>query len=33
MDNRFKLLEYQNDVKNNLVNSSLEEIILFFNLK
>ena len=32
-DNRFKLLEYQNDVKNNLVNSSLEEIILFFNLK
>ena len=33
MDNRFKLLEYQNNVKNNLVNSSLEEIILFFNLK
>ena len=33
MDNRIKLLEYQNNVKNNIVKSSLEEIILFFNLK
>jgi|TARA_B100000780_G_C21113347_1_gene450161 hypothetical protein len=33
MDNRFELVEYQNEVKTNLVNSSIEEIILFFNLK
>ena len=32
-DNRFELIEYQKQVKTNLINSSIEEIILFLNLE
>ena len=31
-DNKFELTQYQNEVKNNLINKSSEEIILFLNL-
>ena len=32
-NNRFELVEYQKQVKTNLINSSIEEIILFLNLE
>ncbi len=31
-DNKFELTQYQNEIKNNLINKSSEEIILFLNL-
>ena len=31
-DNKFELSNYQNDVKDNLINKILEEIILFLNM-
>ena len=31
-DNKFELIQYQNEIKNNLINKSSEEIILFLNL-
>ena len=33
ISNRYKLVEYQNKIKTDLINSSVEEIILFLNLK
>jgi hypothetical protein len=32
-DNKFELVQYQNDVKNNLINKMIEDIILFINLQ
>ena len=32
-DNKFELSNYQNDVKDNLINKILEEIILFLNMQ
>tara|TARA_Y100000996_G_scaffold348187_1_gene286703 strand:+ start:1332 stop:1781 length:450 start_codon:yes stop_codon:yes gene_type:complete len=32
-DNKFDLVEYQNEVKNNLINEVIEDINLFINLK
>ena len=32
-DNKFELVQYQNDVKNNLINKIIEDIILFINLQ
>ena len=31
-DNKYDLLNYQNDIENNLVNKIIEDIILFINL-
>ena len=31
-NNKFELTQYQNEVKNNLINKSSEEILLFLNL-
>lgn len=33
LENRFELIEYQNIVKNNLINKIIEDIILFMNIK
>lgn len=32
-DNNFELVKYQNEIKKNLTNKIIEEIILFLNLK
>ncbi len=32
-DNKFELIEYQENVKNQLVNAVIEDIILFLNMK
>ena len=32
-DNKFELVQYQNDIKNNLINKIIEDIILFINLQ
>tara|TARA_B100001029_G_scaffold106599_1_gene87980 strand:+ start:558 stop:1007 length:450 start_codon:yes stop_codon:yes gene_type:complete len=32
-DNKFELVNYQNDVKNNLINKVIEDIVLFINLQ
>ena len=32
-DNKFELVQYQNDVKNNLINKIIEDIVLFINLQ
>ena len=32
-DNKFELVQYQNNVKNNLINKMIEDIILFINLQ
>lgn len=32
-ENKFELVQYQNDVKNNLINKMIEDIILFINLQ
>ena len=32
-ENRFELIEYQNEIKENLLNKSIEEIILFLNIQ
>ena len=32
-DNKFELVQYQNDVKNNLINKVIEDIVLFINLQ
>ena len=31
-DNKFELTQYQSEIKNNLINKSSEEILLFLNL-
>ncbi len=31
-NNKFELTQYQNEIKNNLINKSSEEILLFLNL-
>ena len=31
-DNKFELLQYQEEVKNNLINKIIEEVILYINL-
>ena len=31
-DNKFELTEYQNDIKNQLINKAVEDIILFLNM-
>jgi len=32
-ENRFELIEYQNEIKENLLDKSIEEIILFLNIQ
>ena len=32
-DNKSELIQYQNDIKNNLINKIIEDIILFINLQ
>ena len=32
-DNKYELVQYQNEVKNNLINKIIEDIILFMNLQ
>ena len=32
IENKFELIEYQNEVKDNIINKIIEEIILFTNL-
>ena len=32
-NNKFELVQYQNDIKNNLINKIIEDIILFINLQ
>ena len=32
-DNKFDLVQYQNDIKNNLINEVIEDIILYMNIK
>ena len=32
-ENKFELVQYQNEVKNNLINKIIEDIILFINLQ
>ena len=32
LDNKFELTEYQNEIKNNLINKIIEEIIIYINL-
>ena len=32
-DNKFELLQYQEEVKNNLINKIIEDIVLFINLQ
>ena len=32
LDNKYDLLNYQNDIENNLVNKIIEDIILYINL-
>ena len=32
-DNKFELVQYQNDIKNNLINKIIEDIVLFINLQ
>tara|TARA_B100001057_G_scaffold477831_1_gene547529 strand:- start:1847 stop:2293 length:447 start_codon:yes stop_codon:yes gene_type:complete len=32
LDNKFELTEYQNEIKNNLINKVIEEIIIYINL-
>ena len=32
LDNKFDLIEYQNEVKNNITNKIIEEIVIFLNL-
>ncbi len=32
-DNKFELVQYQNDVKSNLINKIIEDIVLFINLQ
>jgi hypothetical protein len=32
LENKFELIEYQNEVKDNIINKIIEEIILFTNL-
>ena len=32
-DNKFELLKYQNDIRNNLINELIGEIILFLKLR
>ena len=31
-DNKFELLQYQEEVKNNLINKIIEQAILYINL-
>ena len=32
-DNKFELTQYQSNIKNNLINKTVEDIILFLNIK
>ena len=32
-DNKFELTQYQSNIKNNLINKTIEDIILFLNIK
>ena len=32
-ENKYELVQYQNEVKNNLINKIIEDIILFINLQ
>ena len=32
-ENKFELVQYQNEVKNNIINKIIEDIILFINLQ
>ncbi len=32
-DNKFELVQYQNNIKNNLINKIIEDIVLFINLQ
>mgnify|MGYP001225851118 CR=1 FL=1 len=32
LENKFELIEYQNEIKDNIINKIMEEIILFTNL-
>lgn len=32
-DNKSELIQYQNDIKNNLINKIIEDIVLFINLQ
>jgi hypothetical protein len=32
-DNKYDLVQYQNDIKNNLINDIIEDIILYMNIK
>ena len=32
-DNKFELTQYQSKIKNNLINKTIEDIILFLNIK
>ena len=32
-DNKYELVQYQNEVKNNLINKIIEDIMLFINLQ
>ena len=32
-DNKFELVKYQQEIKSNLINEIIEEIILFLNVK